>query len=177
MVEGQAVPEGRDRELRETLSEEVDWNKRLRFSEHHLSHAASAFYPSPFNEAAILTMDGVGEWTTTSLAIGYGRSFTASGSVEVFESPSSGPTIEWADWRDLPIWSVMPFAKCSSAIAVLADQIRNRNARLRLPSGSTLFRFLRLLGHGARVCTDVWCAATNELQFATEGHKHHRFPM
>jgi hypothetical protein len=126
------------------------WNKRLHFSEHHLSHAASAFYPSPFNEAAILTMDGVGEWTTTSLAIGYGRSFTASGSVEVFKSPSSGPTIEWADRRDLPIWSVMPFAKCSSAIAVLADQIRNRNARLRLPSGSTLFRFLRLLGHGAR---------------------------
>lgn len=40
------------------------------FSEHHLSHAASAFYPSPFNDAAILTMDGVGEWATTSVAIG-----------------------------------------------------------------------------------------------------------
>ena len=39
-------------------------------SEHHLSHAASAFFPSPFDKAAILTMDGVGEWTTTSLAIG-----------------------------------------------------------------------------------------------------------
>jgi hypothetical protein len=45
-------------------------------SEHHLSHAASAFFPSPFQEAAVLTMDGVGEWTTTSLALGYGRSFT-----------------------------------------------------------------------------------------------------
>jgi carbamoyltransferase len=43
------------------------------FSEHHLSHAASAFYPSPFNEAAILTMDGVGEWATTSVAIGSGK--------------------------------------------------------------------------------------------------------
>lgn len=43
---------------------------RLLFSEHHLSHAASAFYPSPFDEAAILTMDGVGEWATTSLAVG-----------------------------------------------------------------------------------------------------------
>lgn len=43
---------------------------QLLFSEHHLSHAASAFYPSPFQEAAILTVDGVGEWTTT--AIGYG---------------------------------------------------------------------------------------------------------
>jgi carbamoyltransferase len=42
----------------------------LLFSEHHLSHAASAFYPSPFEEAAVLTMDGVGEWATTSLYIG-----------------------------------------------------------------------------------------------------------
>lgn len=47
--------------------------KRLLFSEHHLSHAASAFYPSPFDEALILTMDGVGEWTTTSVMIGKGR--------------------------------------------------------------------------------------------------------
>jgi carbamoyltransferase len=46
---------------------------RLLFSEHHLSHAASAFYPSPFDEAAVLTMDGVGEWTTTSLACGRGN--------------------------------------------------------------------------------------------------------
>ena len=50
-----------------------DWKSRLLFSEHHLSHAASAFYPSPFERAAVLTMDGVGEWTTTSLAIGNGR--------------------------------------------------------------------------------------------------------
>ena len=49
-----------------------DWDSRLRFSEHHLSHAASAFFPSPFEEAAVLTMDGVGEWATTSLAIGRG---------------------------------------------------------------------------------------------------------
>jgi carbamoyltransferase len=51
----------------------VDWEEKLLFSEHHLSHAASAFYPSPFRSAAVLTMDGVGEWTTTSLAIGEGR--------------------------------------------------------------------------------------------------------
>ena len=44
----------------------------LLFSEHHLSHAASAYYPSPFESAAVLTLDGVGEWTTTSLAIGKG---------------------------------------------------------------------------------------------------------
>ena len=44
--------------------------KKLLFSEHHLSHAASAFYPSPFDKAAVLTMDGVGEWATTTVAIG-----------------------------------------------------------------------------------------------------------
>jgi carbamoyltransferase len=50
-----------------------DWNRRLLFTEHHLSHAASAFYPSPFEDAAVLTMDGVGEWATTSLASGHGN--------------------------------------------------------------------------------------------------------
>lgn len=59
--------------LNEHLGNDVDWSSRLRFSEHHLSHAASAFFPSPFHEAAVLTMDGVGEWTTTSLAIGKGK--------------------------------------------------------------------------------------------------------
>ncbi|WID98772.1 carbamoyltransferase [Bosea vestrisii] len=46
--------------------------EKLLFTEHHLSHAASAFYPSPFEEAAVLTMDGVGEWATMTLAIGKG---------------------------------------------------------------------------------------------------------
>jgi carbamoyltransferase len=60
------------KELQLTLDESVDWRERLLFSEHHLSHAASAYYPSPFESAAVLTLDGVGEWTTTSLAIGRG---------------------------------------------------------------------------------------------------------
>ncbi|HRK56862.1 MAG TPA: carbamoyltransferase, partial [Burkholderiaceae bacterium] len=51
----------------------VRWEEKLRFSEHHLSHAASAYFPSPFDQAAVLTMDGVGEWATTSLAIGHGN--------------------------------------------------------------------------------------------------------
>ncbi|MEA3195198.1 MAG: carbamoyltransferase [Betaproteobacteria bacterium] len=55
------------------LDDGIDWDKKLLFSEHHLSHAASAYYPSPFEHAAVLTMDGVGEWTTTSLALGKGR--------------------------------------------------------------------------------------------------------
>ena len=58
--------------LKAIWGKNIDWTQRLLFSEHHLSHAASAFFPSPFEEAVILTMDGVGEWTTTSLAIGRG---------------------------------------------------------------------------------------------------------
>jgi carbamoyltransferase len=56
-----------------TVAPAVDWESKLLFSEHHLSHAASAFFPSPFERAAVLTMDGVGEWTTTSLALGNGN--------------------------------------------------------------------------------------------------------
>lgn len=59
--------------LTQYLGDGVDWESKLLFSEHHLSHAASAFYPSPFEDAAVLTMDGVGEWTTTSMAIGSGN--------------------------------------------------------------------------------------------------------
>ena len=46
---------------------------RLHFSEHHLSHAASAFYPSPYERALILTLDGVGEWATSAASIGHGN--------------------------------------------------------------------------------------------------------
>ena len=61
-----------NKELKSALDENIDWRERLLFSEHHLSHAASAFYPSPFDRAAVLTLDGVGEWTTTSIAVGRG---------------------------------------------------------------------------------------------------------
>jgi len=60
------------KELRK-MSGSGKWNEELLFSEHHLSHAASAFFPSPFDEAIVLTMDGVGEWATTSAAIGRGN--------------------------------------------------------------------------------------------------------
>jgi carbamoyltransferase len=57
---------------------QFDWERRLLFSEHHLSHAASAFFPSPFAAAAVLTMDGVGEWATTSAGLGDGNRITLS---------------------------------------------------------------------------------------------------
>jgi len=50
-----------------------DWKDRLLFSEHHFSHAASAFFPSPFEDAVVLTLDGVGEWATTTVAVGRGH--------------------------------------------------------------------------------------------------------
>jgi len=56
----------------ERVGSKFDW-KRLLFVEHHFSHAASAFFPSPFEEALVLTMDGVGEWATTSTAVGRGN--------------------------------------------------------------------------------------------------------
>ena len=49
---------------------------RFIFPEHHLSHAASTFYPSPFQDAAILTLDGVGEWATTTIGLGKGKDIT-----------------------------------------------------------------------------------------------------
>ena len=59
-----------DRTLRHALG---DYDGELYYAEHHESHAASAFFPSPFEEAAVLTMDGVGEWATTSIGVGQGH--------------------------------------------------------------------------------------------------------
>ncbi len=58
--------------MKEMIKTQLGFEGKVIFPEHHESHAASAFYPSPFNEAAIITMDGVGEWTTTSYGIGRG---------------------------------------------------------------------------------------------------------
>jgi carbamoyltransferase len=57
-------------QLKKLSKAKINWNERVLFSEHHLSHAASSFFPSPFESASILTMDGVGEWATTSIGFG-----------------------------------------------------------------------------------------------------------
>jgi carbamoyltransferase len=62
--------------LRDELAKAGDGDPLVLFPEHHLSHAASAFYPSPFPEAAILTVDGVGEWATSTIGFGRGREIT-----------------------------------------------------------------------------------------------------
>lgn len=59
--------------MKEMIKEKLGYTGKIIFPEHHESHAASAFYPSAYNKAAIITMDGVGEWTTTSYGIGEGN--------------------------------------------------------------------------------------------------------
>ncbi len=59
--------------LKELIRRNLDFDGIITFPEHHQSHAAAAFFPSPFRKAAILTIDGVGEWTTTSFGIGQGN--------------------------------------------------------------------------------------------------------
>lgn len=58
------------------IQQELGFDKDILFTEHHEAHAASAFYPSPYDEAAILTIDGVGEWATASYGYGKGKEFT-----------------------------------------------------------------------------------------------------
>src|SRR6267143_327768 len=63
------------------IKKQLSYSGPILFSEHHMSHAASAFLVSPFNEAAILTMDGVGEWDTTTLGVGSGNSISLTKSI------------------------------------------------------------------------------------------------
>jgi carbamoyltransferase len=77
---------------------------QLLFSEHHQSHAASAFYPSPFERAGVLCMDGVGEWATTSVWLGEGRQLNAQWEIEF---PHSLGLLYWPlpttpDLRSIP---------------------------------------------------------------------------
>ncbi len=60
--------------MKDLIKKEMSYEGKIIFPEHHESHAGSAFFPSPFSEAAILTMDGVGEWTTSSYGVGKGNS-------------------------------------------------------------------------------------------------------
>jgi carbamoyltransferase len=59
--------------MKDEIGRELQYNGKILFPDHHESHAASAFFPSPFQEAAVLTVDGVGEWTTTSAGVGSGN--------------------------------------------------------------------------------------------------------
>ena len=68
--------------MKDLIREELGFSGEILFTEHHESHAASAFYPSPYEEAAVLTMDGVGEWATTSYGIGRGQELALHGEIK-----------------------------------------------------------------------------------------------
>ncbi len=79
------------RMLRESLCRTREGDVPIFFPEHHLSHAASAFYPSPFEEAAIVTIDGVGEWATTTIGQGAGKRDHDSPGIKI--SPFRGAAV------------------------------------------------------------------------------------
>lgn len=68
--------------IKEVISKELDYDGLILFPEHHESHASSAFFPSPFQEAVFLTIDGVGEWTTTSYGLGKDNNITVLGEIK-----------------------------------------------------------------------------------------------
>ena len=72
--------------LDQQLRDELGYAGDMLYAEHHESHAASAFFPSPFERAAILTMDGVGEWATASIGMGEGND------LRLIEASCTGPT-------------------------------------------------------------------------------------
>ena len=72
--------------VEDQIKKDLKYDKEILFTQHHQSHAASAFYPSPFEEAAILTVDGAGEWTTTAISYGNGNKLDI---LETLEFPHS----------------------------------------------------------------------------------------
>src|SRR5439155_14141102 len=69
--------------MKELIKKELRYEDKIIFPAHHESHAASAFFPSPFPEAAFLTVDGVGEWATTSFGAGRGNRIEIRGELQV----------------------------------------------------------------------------------------------
>ena len=122
--------------LLDELSELQPFNKKkalLLFPEHHLSHAASAFFPSPFREAAILTMDGVGEWATASISKGEGNQLTVLKELHFPHSPGllysaftyyCGFKVNSGEYK---LMGLAPYGdKDSAAFKQIVSQIRTR---------------------------------------------------
>jgi carbamoyltransferase len=86
-----------DRQINDALG----YDGPVFYSEHHESHAASAFFPSPFQEAAILTMDGVGEWGTATIGAGRGNEIEISKELHWPDSP--GPRL-LSSWPAFSHW-------------------------------------------------------------------------
>jgi len=95
-----------------SFSRRFDGHKLL-FCEHHLSHAASAYYPSPYDEAVVLTMDGVGEWATTSVAIGQGKNLEIIKEIHFPYSRSPTTPVSRSIRASTKLWAWRPTASRS----------------------------------------------------------------
>ena len=128
---------------------------KLLFTEHHLSHAASAFFPSPFEKALVLTMDGVGEWATTSAALGEGNR------LEIFQEihfPHSlgllysaltyytGFKVNSGEYK---VMGLAPYGEPKYAQVILDNLIDLKAGRV-VPARYVLFRLLHRAHHDQR---------------------------
>ena len=131
----------------QALAPDMDWESKLLFAEHHQSHAASAFYPSPFREAVVLTMDGVGEWATTSVAVGHGNDLEMTREIHFPHSLGllysaftyyTGFKVNSGEYK---VMGLAPYGEPKYAQAILRSPDRPEAGR-HVPSESQLFRLL-----------------------------------
>ena len=136
-------------------SADVDWAKRLLFAEHHFSHAASAFYPSPFKDAIVLTMDGVGEWATTSVAFGNDNQLTMQRelrfphSLGLLYSAFTYYTGFKVNSGEYKLMGLAPYGEPKYADVIL-DRSHRPQAGRHLPARSVVFRLLHRIANDQR---------------------------
>ena len=133
---------------------------RLLFCEHHLSHAASAFYPSPHDHAAVLTMDGVGEWATTSAAVGNGNRLEIfqeihfPHSLGLLYSAATYYTGFKVNSGEYKVMGLAPYGEPRFAKAHSRPPDRSQAGRL-VPARHVLFRLLHRLDHDQRAVCEI----------------------
>ena len=134
---------------------DFDWQKRLLFGEHHQSHAASAFFPSPYEEAAVLCMDGVGEWATTSLGWGQGNKLEMLKEIHFPHSLGllysaftyyTGFKVNSGEYK---VMGLAPYGEPKFKDTILEQHRRPQGGR-HLPARPDLFRLLHRPAHDER---------------------------
>ena len=144
---------------------DFDWHKRLLFGEHHQSHAASAFFPSPFEEAAVLTMDGVGEWTTTSLGLGQGNKLEMLKEIHFPHSLGllysaftyyTGFKVNSGEYK---VMGLAPYGEPKYVKDLILEQHRRPQGGRLLPPQPELFRLLHRPAHDERASSTRCSAA------------------
>ena len=144
--------------LRQSLNEidpGIDWESRLLFTDHHQSHAASAFFPSPFQQAAVLTLDGVGEWTTTSCGFGEGNRLNVTREINFPHSIGllysaftyyAGFKVNSGEYK---LMGLAPYGEAEIHRQDLRPSGRHETGRL-VPTGLAVFQLLHRSHHDDR---------------------------